>query len=308
MVTQYIQASTSQNTRRAYQADVRHFIAWGGRLPASPDQILHYLQEHASSLNARTLKRRLIAIRHWHAYQGFADPTTHPLIGKVLSGILHVHGKPPEKAPPLSIEQLILLTQHIKSSDTLASYRNNALLQIGFFGAFRRSELVAMSWEHVFFVSQGVEILIPRSKTDQEGLGEVCAIPYGTPIICPVTALHQWYERSSASCGPVFNRILKNNKVAPHSITANSINKIIKSAAMACHLPKAESYSGHSLRRGFATTASLKGASMNAIMRQGRWRHEGTVHGYIEEGKRFDTNAANSILEDLKSPDSNNFT
>ena len=32
-------------------------------------------------------------------------------------------------------------------------------------------------------------------------------------------------------------------------------------------------------------------------MRQGRWRHEGTVHGYIEEGKRFEANAAGAILE-----------
>jgi len=32
-------------------------------------------------------------------------------------------------------------------------------------------------------------------------------------------------------------------------------------------------------------------------MRQGRWRHEGTVLGYIDEGKRFDQNAADIILK-----------
>jgi integrase len=296
----YIQAATSQNTHRAYQADIRHFITWGGRLPSSPDVLLRYLQEHASVLNPRTLKRRLVAIKHWHTYQEFADPTSHPLVRKTLSGILHVHGKPAEKAPPFSVEQLLLLTHYLKSRGELADWRNNALLQVGFFGAFRRSELVAMRWEHVTFVPQGVEILIPRSKTDQEGEGHICAIPYGNSVLCPVTALHQWREKSAALSWPVFCQILKGNKIKTRAISSNSVNKIIKWAAIACQLPQAKNYSGHSLRRGFATTASQKDASFSAIMRQGRWRHEGTVHGYIEEGSRFDANAASSILDDIK--------
>ncbi len=241
----------------------------------------------------------MVAIKHWHTYQGVADPTSHPLVRKTLSGILHIHGKPPEKAPPFSVESLMLLVHYLKSRSALSDWRNNALLQIGFFGAFRRSELVAMLWEHVTFVQQGVEILIPRSKTDQEGTGTVCAIPYGNPVLCPVTALYRWHEESDLSTGPVFRQILKGNKITDHGISSNSVNKIIKSLAITCQLPQAEQYSGHSLRRGFATTASQKGASFGAIMRQGRWRHEGTVHGYIEEGQRFDANAAGSILDGI---------
>lgn len=296
----YIQAASSQNTRIAYQADVRHFISWGGLLPTTPDVLLRYLQEHASHLNPRTLKRRLVALKHWHTFQGLSDPTAHPLVRKTLSGILYIHGKPPEKAPPFSAEQLMLLTHHLQSSGELSDWRNNALLQVGFFGAFRRSELVAIRWEHVMFVSQGVEIMIPRSKTDQEGQGSVCAIPYGNALLCPVTALNTWKEKSSISSGFIFRRILKGNKIMPNSLSSHSVSRIIKSLAVACQLPQAEQYSGHSLRRGFATTASQKGASFSAIMRQGRWRHESTVHGYIEEGQRFDANAAGSILDGIK--------
>ena len=39
----YLHAATSHNTRKAYQADVRHFIAWGGLLPATSDALIHYL-------------------------------------------------------------------------------------------------------------------------------------------------------------------------------------------------------------------------------------------------------------------------
>ena len=57
-----------------------------------------------------------------------------------------------------------------------------------------------------------------------------------------------------------------------------------------------EQYSSHSLRRGFATTASQQGASLSSIMQQGRWQHTGTALGYMEEGNRFKGNAAGLIL------------
>jgi hypothetical protein len=32
-------------------------------------------------------------------------------------------------------------------------------------------------------------------------------------------------------------------------------------------------------------------------MRQGRWRQSSTVHGYVEEGLRFEANAAGLLLD-----------
>lgn len=296
----YIHAATSQNTRRSYQADIRHFYGWGGYLPATTEMLLHYLHHYATSLNPKTLKRRIIAIKHWHTFQGAPDPTLHPLIKKAMSGILHVHGKPAEKAKPLSAEQLAKIADVLKQEKSITSIRNNALLQTGFFGAFRRSELIALRWEHITYVPQGIEILIPRSKTDQEGTGEVIALPYGNSLLCPVTALNEWrVQLSSPKTGAVFCRLLKNQTPTPQALSAQSINNIIKSVVKDCQLPDAENYSGHSLRRGFATTASQQGATLGSIMRQGRWRNETTVHGYIQEGKRFETNAASKILDNL---------
>jgi integrase len=293
----YWQMATSANTRRAYQSDIRHFISNGGLLPATTEWILHYLHQQAAFLNPRTLKRRLVAIKHWHTYQNFSDPTIHPLIKKTMSGIARAHGRPANKAPIFSVEQLMALSAHLNNQGTLVSYRDNALLQIGFLGAFRRSELVAIQWQHVRFVPEGVEILIPRSKTDQEGEGNICAIPYGQPPLCPVTALSQWQTQSGLMDGFVF-RAIRHGQCDPiNGVSPAIVSQILKRRALECQWPNAAQYSGHSLRRGFATTASQRGASLGAIMRQGRWRHEGTVHGYIEEGKRFEANAAASILE-----------
>jgi len=60
---------------------------------------LEKIQNYAPQLNARTLIRRVTAIKNWHLYQGFNDPAQHPLVRKTLKGIKNIHGKPKDKAP-----------------------------------------------------------------------------------------------------------------------------------------------------------------------------------------------------------------
>lgn len=294
----YIHAATSDNTRLAYQADIRHFIHWGGRLPTSGEAILRYLQHFAATLNPRTLSRRLTAIRNWHVCQGFSDPTTHPTIRKTLTGIRNVHGRPKEKATPLTLENIAMMSSFLKKSGRTVDCRNRALLLTGFFGAFRRSELVSIRWEDITYVPEGMEILVPRSKTDQAGEGQTCAIPRSDDLmLCPVTAMVEWNQCSSCNTGPVFRRVTPGGRIEGRRIQPQQVNMIVKHTAISCGLPDAIHCSSHSLRRGFATEASRKGAPLGSIMRHGRWRHEGTVLGYIDEGKRFDQNAASIMLD-----------
>ncbi len=293
----YIQAATSNNTRKAYQQDIKHFTQWGGLLPATPQMVIRYLQDFAPTLNSRTLVRRLTAIKNWHSYQGFADPTSVSLVRKTLTGIMHVHGKPKEKATALTIEALHCMVEYMKKQNTLAMWRNNAILQMGFFGALRVSELVNIKMEQITHVPEGMEILIPRSKTDPTGAGQYCALPFGDSDLCPVKALKNWCEKAKIENGVIFREIDRHQNIKTAPLTGKSINSIIKNIAGRCGLPNPESYSSHSMRRGFATTASRKGASFVSIMRQGRWRHEATVLGYIEDGQRFEQNAAHKILQ-----------
>ncbi len=293
----YIHAATSSNTRKAYQADIRHFIQWGGRLPTSGDVIVRYLHEYADVLNPRTLSRRLTALKNWHLYQGFSDPTSHPVIHKTLTGMRNVHGKPKNKATPLTLDIIAKMSVFLRQSTRMIDCRNRALLLVGFFGAFRRSELTSIRWRDITEVPEGMEILIPRSKTDQGGEGQVCAIPSSPDLLlCPILALTQWRERSGQEVAFVFRQITSGGRILKAAIKPHQVNVILKSTAMACGLPDPETYSSHSLRRGFATEASKKGAPLGSIMRHGRWRHEGTVLGYIDEGKRFDQNAASIML------------
>jgi len=201
--TTYIHAATSDHTRRAYQTDVRQFIAWGGHSPSNTEEVLAYLHAHADNLNHRTLQRCIVALRQWHLTQGFADPANHPLIKKTVTGISRTHGKPKAKAPALTLASIEARNDCLVVGETAREVRDRALLLVGFLGAFRRSELVAMTWDNISFTEEGMIITVPRSKTDQEGEGKDCALPKVGEPLCPVSALKNWRaytEGISARC------------------------------------------------------------------------------------------------------------
>ncbi|MBF0298693.1 MAG: tyrosine-type recombinase/integrase [Oligoflexia bacterium] len=293
----YQVAATSDNTRRAYQADVRHFEHWGGRLPATTEAILHYLHAFAETLNPRTLSRHITAIKQWHRYQNFPDPTDAPIVSKTMTGILRIHGQPKDKAPPLLLEQMIKIAKYLQEQSSLAATRDNALLQIGFLGAFRRSELVAIRMEDINWQPEGIEILIPKSKTDQVSDGQYCVIPNGNEQLCVVRTLKNWIELAKIKSGFIFRRIHRGNHLSNLSILPETVNRILKKHAHASGIENATGFSSHSMRRGFATAAGRKGVSLQAIMRQGRWKQVGTVLEYIEAAQRFEENAAKKLLQ-----------
>ena len=294
-------AATSNNTRRAYQADIRHYETWGGQLPATTDSILRYLHAFAETLNPRTLSRRLTALKQWHRYQHFPDPTDAPIVSKTLTGIMRIHGKPKEKAMPLLPEHLIKMTSHLAMQATLTAYRDNALLQLGFLGAFRRSELVAIRFEDVDWQKEGIEIHLRQSKTDQTHEGQYCVVPYGNPQLCAVRALKAWCDKANIQQGYVFRRIFKNHHLSEQSLTPESVSLILKKYAEIVGIENFSDFSSHSMRRGLATTASRDGVSLPAIMRQGRWKQVSTVMEYIEAAQRFEENAAGLVLQKIPS-------
>lgn len=295
----YLRSATSHNTRKAYRSDIQHYEDWGGKLPATPEMIAAYLYFFADKLNPRTLARRLVALKQWHTYQGFNDPTLHPTIKETMAGILRIHGKPKAKARPITPEELIKIHCYLIADGTLTSLRDDALLQIAFFGALRRSELVTIQIEHIHWDKAGIEILLPISKTDQTHEGQYCAIPYGHDTLCPVNALKIWLEKSNITTGPIFRRITLGNHVGLKALTPLTVNHIIKKHAENAGIHDANTFSAHSLRRGLATSAAQSGAPLQAIMRAGRWKQTNTIMEYIETSERFTNNAAANVLKTL---------
>jgi site-specific recombinase XerC len=73
--------------------------------------------------------------------------------------------------------------------------RDRALLLLGFAGAIRRSELIALNLEDLEFCEHSLLVMLRKSKTDQEGEGATVAIARGSSA-CPVNAVCDWIAAS----------------------------------------------------------------------------------------------------------------
>jgi len=297
----YLQAATSENTRNTYRSAIRHFERWGGYLPTDKETILRYLLEHADKLNPRTLSVRLTALSQWHQYQGFLDPCQHAEIRTTLKGIRRTHGKPKQKAKALRLEHLAAMLKYLYGQvESCKSMRDIALIQIAFFGAFRRSELVNIEIKHLSWEQEGLLVMLPQSKTDQEGEGVERAIPMGMEGACPVTALRAWLDFSKIESGPIFRPISRWGIVKEKALSPGAVNEIIKTLGTACAFDFIPELSSHSFRRGLSTSAARAEVDFELIRKQGGWRSDSTVRGYIEEGRQFKANAASPLLTDLE--------
>ena len=278
--------SKSNNTLKAYQSDFRDFSAFCAKngfssMPSQPKIIALYITHLSKSSKFSTLKRRIASISVLHKLKGHYLDTKHPIIMENLHGIKRTLGSRQTAKKPLLINDLKLIIKVIDQE----KIRDKALILIGFSGGFRRSELVNIHYDDIEFVTEGVKILIKRSKTDQSGEGSLKAIPYfDNREFCPVIALKNYVGKkfSNTKEGKIFN------------ISDKSVALIIKRYAEKAGLDSSK-YAGHSLRSGFATTAAEFGAEERNIMAMTGHKTTQMVRRYIQEANLFKNNALNKI-------------
>ncbi len=164
------------------------------------------------------------------------------------------------------------------TGDGLKGVRDRALLLLGFAGARRCSELVALDCEDMEECEIGMRITIRRSKTDQEGQGATVCIVRGS-ISCPVAVVQTWRNVAGITTGPLFRSIRKGGRLGDR-LTDQSVGDIVKAHAARVGLDPA-SFVGHSLRSGFLTSAAKRGASVFKMMDQSRHRSIDTLRGYV---------------------------
>ncbi|MFD1740736.1 site-specific integrase [Cypionkella sinensis] len=102
----FIRASISESTRRAYRADLAHFAAWGGAMPATKEMVARYLAEHADTLAPASLARRVATLSKVHAANDWSNPCQSEMVRAILRGIKRVKGAAQHQAKPLVREAL----------------------------------------------------------------------------------------------------------------------------------------------------------------------------------------------------------
>jgi len=243
-----------------------------------------------------TARTRLAAVTAAHRIAGVALDTKAGPIANVLEGFKREQGvKPLKQATPL-LADVLKRVLGIYVKETPAHRRDKAILLIGFASALRRSEIVALDVADIESAPQGVLLHLARSKTDQQGKGELIAIHRGTNSeFCAVAALERWIETRGREPGPLFPRLHRGGRVTRKRLRPQAVSLVVKRAVEASGLNPG-TFSGHSLRAGLATSAALAGADLKDIMAQTRHRSHDIALRYIRRAEVWKDNVTQLLF------------
>jgi integrase len=294
----------TESTRRGYRRDWSAFKLWcsdhdAAFLPAPSEVVSRYVASQSERLSSVTLRRHLAAISWAHRKAGEVPATSlrrEPL-RSLFQGLCRLENRRTRQARPLASSEIKLVLSHASVPEgmpeflRLRTFRDRALLLIGYAGALRRSELARLRKDDISFDSQGVILRLVGGKTTGPGGSRLVAIAMGAhSATCPVGALQEWLAHSRIEDGHVFRGVLPSGRFSD-SIDTSSINRIVKRRLSAAGIDPS-AYSAHSLRAGMATEAARRGATERDIARITGHRSIQVLRGYIRDGHVWHDNAS----------------
>ena len=208
----------ADNSKAALASDLDCYVDWCAAerrvaFPAEPETIARYLKAREKrGAKPATLARRIASIARAHAMLGIAErPTAAPVVRDTLKAARRRRGAQQRQAAPLrlgtgldedtstfTLEALLAVCP-----PDLPGLRDAALLSLGYDAGLRVSELVAVQVDHIEPHRDGSgTLLIPRSKTDQDGEGAFAWLSPDT-----MRRVGRWLEDSGIAQGPVFRRV-----------------------------------------------------------------------------------------------------
>ena len=291
-------AEKAEATRRAYRSDFRIFSDWCRArgiepVPAPPEAVAAFLAAEATAgARASTIMRRAAAIRYAHALAGADPPTANETVRATIRGIRRTVGTAPAQKAPATADLVREMVS--KCGDDMRGKRDRALLLLGFAGAFRRSELVALDVADLTWTPEGMRVLIRSSKTDQERVGQEIAVPAGTRLR-PVEAVRAWIGAAGISGGPLFRRVRRGGHPGDRALSDDAVAAVVKRYALLAGM-RPQDYAGHSLRAGFLTSGAEAGASIFKLMEVSRHVSVDTLAGYVRRADLFRDHAGGRFL------------
>ena len=156
--------------------------------------------------------------------------------------------------------------------------RDSAIIRTMSNGLLRISEVGQIHCEHITTRENGSgTLLIPRSKTDQEGEGKQVYLQKRT-----MKAIEKYQKLSGVSEGPLFRRIYQNCKMGNDALGVTATRDMIKDVAQKAEID-VTGISGHSFRVGTAQSLVEGKATMPQLQTAGRWKDSRMPARYTEK-------------------------
>ena len=246
---------TSLNSRVAYDKALTDFLAWyqstgqRGLIKATVAEYKTYLQSLGyapSTINQRLSAIRKLAIEA--ADNGLMD-------AQLANGVARVRGITSSGVRTgnwLTKEQAQRLLD-APDITTLKGLRDRAILAVMLGAGLRRSEVAALTFEHIQ-QREGRWVIV-----DLIGKGKrIRTVPIPS---WAKQAIDEWVQTAGISEGRIFRAVNKGDRLAGDSLTSQAVQDVVKLYAKQCGFELA----AHDLRRTFAKLARKGGADLMQI-------------------------------------------
>jgi integrase len=202
---------------------------------------------------------------------------------------------PRRQAHPLTVPELAKIVACI-DPDSAIGIRDRAVLLLGYAAALRPSEIAALNLADITVDPNGLLIAIRRSKTDQEGHGQLVGVAAGRHCATdPIRALSAWLEMRPCGPGPLFTQVPFGRPIPSDGIGQRTISDLVRNRAIAAGFGDL-GVTGHSLRAGHATAAAVNGAPIERIAAQTRHRDLTTLFNhYIRPAEAMVTTTSRDL-------------
>jgi integrase len=320
--------SLAASTRAGYDSGVRRYLAHckesgiENAFPPTEDSLLSFVarltlpsgtgkRAKPYGLKPATIRGYLTAVKNRAIELGFPNPISKSLrLERVMRGVKRFYYTQGGSIKPVPKQPITLgLLNHMLRFLPPDSHNNRvlrALLCLGIRGLFRLGELTnrlktkaseapkAGQW-----IDPGkgkCEFYLPVSKTDPFGMGIAIAVfPAPASPTCAVSAMREMIKNApEATKGPFLFTLLVSDTNQPRPINRSDVVSAIKALVSKMVIDgktfNPDHYSGHSLRRGGATSLAHAGCPDSIIQMLGRWESD-CYRRYIESSPQLLRNA-----------------
>jgi integrase len=230
----------------------------------------------------------------------------------VRRALVRLGGKPRDDRP-----QVLVATASALASPWLIEVRDTVLLLVGWWGALRRSNLVAADWLQLTPVDGGWDLYLDKQKNDQQRRGHHIHLPRLEALgdLCPAPVIDMWRQAVAEAVGfdpvgtrtPLLVPIDKHGRIGVDSagslrpLAVDSVTDIVKALVARTDLDP-DGYASHSLRSGFVTEMLGRGATVADVAKVTGHKFYDSLSDYDRPG-RAARNRVFGLIDTGEDPD-----